>query len=132
MRKTKIVCTLGPSTDQEGVLRQMLQSGMDVARFNFSHGDYAEHKGRLDTLRALSAELGLPIPAMLDTKGPEIRLGTFINGVEKLVSGQKFTLTSREVEGTSEICSITYKELPRDVHVGGRIMLDDGLISRRR
>ena len=131
MRKTKIVCTLGPSTDQEGVLRQMLQSGMDVARFNFSHGDYAEHKGRLDTLRALSAELGLPIPAMLDTKGPEIRLGTFINGVEKLVSGQKFTLTSREVEGTSEICSITYKELPRDVHVGGRIMLDDGLIGLR-
>ncbi|MGN0984506.1 MAG: pyruvate kinase [Gemmiger sp.] len=131
MRKTKIVCTLGPSTDQEGVLRQLLENGMNVARFNFSHGDYAEHKARLDTLRALSDELQLPIAAMLDTKGPEIRLGTFANGVEKLVTGQKFTLTSRDVEGTNEICSITYKDLPRDVHEGGRIMLDDGLIGLR-
>ena len=81
MRKTKIVCTLGPSTDKEGVLRQLLENGMNVARFNFSHGDYAEHKGRLDQLRALSEELGVPVPAMLDTKGPEIRLGTFANGV---------------------------------------------------
>ena len=129
MRKTKIVCTLGPSTDQPGVLRELLQNGMNVARFNFSHGDYAEHKGRLDQLRALSAELNVPVPAMLDTKGPEIRLGTFANGSEKLVAAQKFTLTSREVEGTSEICSITYKDLPRDVAPGGRIMLDDGLIG---
>ena len=75
MRKTKIVCTLGPSTDRPGILRQLLENGMDVARFNFSHGDYKEHKGRLDTLRALTAEMDLPVPAMLDTKGPEIRLG---------------------------------------------------------
>ena len=129
MRKTKIVCTMGPSTEKPGILRQLIENGMNVARFNFSHGDYEEHKGRFDALRALSKELDLPVAAMLDTKGPEIRLGTFKNGVEKLVTGQKFTLTSREVEGTNEICSVSYKELPRDVAAGGRIMLDDGLIE---
>ena len=129
MRKTKIVCTMGPSTEKPGILRQLMENGMNVARFNFSHGDYEEHKGRFDALRALSKELDLPVAAMLDTKGPEIRLGTFKNGVEKLVTGQKFTLTSREVEGTNEICSVSYKELPRDVAAGGRIMLDDGLIE---
>ncbi|HRL45112.1 MAG TPA: pyruvate kinase, partial [Gemmiger qucibialis] len=86
MRKTKIVCTLGPSTDQPGILRQLLENGMNVARFNFSHGDYAEHKGRLDQLRALSKELDVSIPAMLDTKGPEIRLGEFENGKEQLTA----------------------------------------------
>ena len=131
MRKTKIVCTMGPSTEKPGILRQLMENGMNVARFNFSHGDYEEHKGRFDALRALSKELDLPVAAMLDTKGPEIRLGTFKNGVEKLVTGQKFTLTSREVEGTNEICSVSYKELPRDVAAGGRIMLDDGLIELR-
>ena len=129
MRKTKIVCTMGPSTEKPGILRQLMENGMNVARFNFSHGDYEEHKGRFDALRALSKELDLPVAAMLDTKGPEIRLGTFKNGVDKLVTGQKFTLTSREVEGTNEICSVSYKELPRDVAAGGRIMLDDGLIE---
>ena len=129
MRKTKIVCTMGPSTDKPGILRQLLENGMDVARFNFSHGDYEEHKGRLDALRALTAEMDLPVAAMLDTKGPEIRLGVFTNGTENLTSGQKFTLTTREVEGTNEICSVTYKDLPRDVQPGGRIMLDDGLIE---
>lgn len=131
MRKTKIVCTLGPSTDQPGILRQLLENGMNVARFNFSHGDYAEHKGRLDQLRTLSKELDVSIPAMLDTKGPEIRLGEFENGKEQLTAGQKFILTSRNVKGTKEISSITYKDLPHDVSVGGRIMLDDGLISLR-
>ena len=129
MRKTKIVCTMGPSTEKPGILRQLMENGMNVARFNFSHGDYEEHKGSLDALRALSKELDLPVAAMLDTKGPEIRLGVFKNGVEKLVTGQKFTLTSREIEGTNEICSVSYKELPRDVTAGGRIMLDDGLIE---
>ena len=112
MRKTKIVCTMGPSTDKPGILRQLMENGMNVARFNFSHGDYEEHKGRYDKVRALSKELDLPIACMLDTKGPEIRLGEFKNGVEKLTTGQKFTLTSRSVEGTNEICSVTYKELP--------------------
>ena len=129
MRKTKIVCTLGPATDREGVLRQLIENGMNVARFNFSHGDHAEHLGRLEALKALRTELGVPVAAMLDTKGPEIRTGVFKNGSEKLVTGQKFTLTSRPVEGTNEICSITYKELPHDVQPGGRIMLDDGLIE---
>ena len=129
MRKTKIVCTMGPSTEKPGILRQLVENGMNVARLNVSHGDYEEHKWRFNALRALSKELDLPVAAMLDTKGPEIRLGTFKNGVEKLVTGQKFTLTSREVEGTNEICSVSYKELPRDVAAGGRIMLDDGLIE---
>ena len=111
MRKTKIVCTLGPSTDQEGVLRQLIENGMNVARFNFSHGDHKEHLGRLEALKALRAELGVPVAAMLDTKGPEIRTGVFKNGAETLAAGQKFTLTSRPVEETNEICSITYKEL---------------------
>ena len=131
MRKTKIVCTMGPSTDKPGILRQLMENGMNVARFNFSHGDYEEHKGRYDKVRALSKELDLPIACMLDTKGPEIRLGEFKNGVEKLTTGQKFTLTSRSVEGTNEICSVTYKGLPHDVKPGGRIMLDDGLIELR-
>ena len=129
MRKTKIICTLGPSTDKNGVLRELVANGMNVARFNFSHGSYEEHKGRLDMLKAIRAELNKPVAALLDTKGPEIRLKEFKNGVEMLEAGQTFTLTTREVEGTKEICSITYKDLPQDVHEGGTIMLDDGLIK---
>ena len=131
MRKTKIICTLGPSTDKDGVLRELVANGMNVARFNFSHGSYEEHKGRLDMLKAIRTELGKPVAALLDTKGPEIRLKEFKNGVEMLEAGQTFTLTTREVEGTKEICSITYKDLPHDVHEGGTIMLDDGLIMLR-
>ena len=129
MRKTKIICTLGPSTDKEGVLRDLIANGMNVARFNFSHGSHEEHLGRLEKLKALREELGKPVAALLDTKGPEIRLKEFKNGVEMLEAGQTFTLTTREVEGTKEICSITYKDLPQDVHEGGTIMLDDGLIK---
>ena len=129
MRKTKIICTLGPSTDKDGVLRELVANGMNVARFNFSHGSYEEHKGRLDNLKAIRAELGKPVAALLDTKGPEIRLKDFKNGVENLVAGQTFTLTTRDVEGTNEICSITYKDLPMDVEPNGTIMLDDGLIK---
>ena len=131
MRKTKIICTLGPSTDKDGVLRELVANGMNVARFNFSHGSYEEHKGRLDMLKAIRTELGKPVAALLDTKGPEIRLKEFKNGVEMLEAGQTFTLTTREVEGTKEICSVTYKDLPHDVHEGGTIMLDDGLIMLR-
>ena len=131
MRKTKIICTLGPSTDKDGVLRELVANGMNVARFNFSHGSYEEHKGRLDMLKAVRAELNKPVAALLDTKGPEIRLKEFKNGVEMLEAGQTFTLTTREVEGTKEICSVTYKDLPHDVHEGGTIMLDDGLIMLR-
>ena len=128
MRKTKIICTLGPSTDKGDVLRDLIANGMNVARFNFSHGSYEEHGGRRATLKALREELGKPVAALLDTKGPEIRLKEFKNGVEMLEAGQTFTLTTREVEGTKEICSVTYKDLPQDVQPGGTIMLDDGLI----
>ena len=113
MRKTKIICTLGPSTDKDGVLRELIANGMNVARFNFSHGSHEEHKGRLDLLKSLR----------------EIRLKDFKNGTEMLEAGQTFTLTTRDVEGTKEICSITYKDLPQDVAPGGTIMLDDGLIK---
>ena len=129
MRKTKIICTLGPSTDKDGVLRELIANGMNVARFNFSHGSHEEHKGRLDLLKSLREELGKPVAALLDTKGPEIRLKDFKNGTEILEAGQTFTLTTRDVEGTKEICSITYKDLPHDVAPGGTIMLDDGLIK---
>ena len=91
MRKTKIICTLGPSTDKEGVLRDLIANGMNVARFNFSHGSHEEHLGRFEKLKALREELGKPVAALLDTKGPEIRLKDFKNGVENLVAGQTFT-----------------------------------------
>ena len=128
MRKTKIVCTLGPSTDREGVLREMIQAGMNVARFNFSHGTHAEHKVRLDALKALREELDAPVAAMLDTKGPEVRLKDFAGGRVHLTAGQEFTLTTVQVEGDAHRCSITYGELPGDVKAGDTILLDDGLV----
>ena len=128
MRKTKIVCTLGPATDREGVLREMLEAGMNVARFNFSHGSHPEHKQRLDALKSLRAELDLPVAAMLDTKGPEVRLRSFDDGSVTLRTGQEFTLTTRDVVGDQSICSVTYADLPGDVKAGGTILLDDGLV----
>ena len=128
MRKTKIVCTLGPATDREGVLREMLKAGMNVARFNFSHGTHAEHKVRLDALKALREEMNLPVAAMLDTKGPEIRLKSFENGSVHLTGGTEFTLTTEDVVGNETRCSITYAELPGDVKAGDTILLDDGLV----
>ena len=131
LRKTKIVCTLGPSTDQEGVMRNMIVSGMNVARFNFSHGSHEEHAARLAKLRALRDELCMPVAALLDTKGPEIRLKNFKNGKVTLKAGQTFTLTTRDVEGDENICSITYKELPQDLAPGARVLLDDGLVGMK-
>ena len=128
MRKTKIVCTLGPATDSDGVLREMLESGMNVARFNFSHGSHEEHKRRLDALKALREELGLPVAAMLDTKGPEVRLRSFADGAVALKTGGEFTLTTRDVAGDERICSVTYADLPGDVKPGNTILLDDGLV----
>ena len=128
MRKTKIVCTLGPSTDREGVLREIIRAGMNVARFNFSHGTHAEHKARLDALKALREELDAPVAAMLDTKGPEVRLKDFAGGRVHLTAGQEFTLTTIQVEGDAHRCSITYGELPGDVKAGDTILLDDGLV----
>ena len=130
MRKTKIVATMGPATEGPGVLRGMIDGGMNVARVNMSHGDHATHKRRLDALKALRNELGLPISTILDTKGPEIRTGKF-DGAVTLTAGQRFTLTTREIMGGETGCSITYKDLPKDIGVGQRILIDDGLIEMR-
>lgn len=129
MRKTKIICTLGPATDQPGVLKQVALAGMDVARFNFSHGSYEEHGERFKLLCQVREEVGRPIAALLDTKGPEIRLRDFANGKEYLEKGQTFTLTTREVKGTKDIVSISYSGLPKDVKIGTRVLIDDGLIE---
>ena len=129
MRKTKIVCTLGPATDGEGVLREMMLAGMNVARFNFSHGTHPEHKARLEQVKVLRKELGLPVAAMLDTKGPEVRLKNFAGGSVTLQEGQEFTLTVEDVEGDATRCAVTYAELPQDVKAGDTILLDDGLVQ---
>ena len=129
MRKTKIICTMGPSTEKGDTLKKLIEAGMNVARMNFSHGDFEEHGGRLKSLRQYSKELGLPVAALLDTKGPEIRLGDFEAGKVELKQGQEFTLTARDILGTEKEVSITYKELPKDVKPGSSILLDDGLIG---
>lgn len=129
MRKTKIVCTLGPATDDESVLTQMIESGMDIARLNFSHGDYPDHKMRMDELKRVREKLGSFVALLLDTKGPEIRIGTFKQGKITILDGQDFTLTTDEVDGDETIVSISYKTLPQEVGRGNRIMIDDGLIE---
>ena len=129
MRRTKIICTLGPATDDKEVLKGMMEAGMNVARLNFSHGSHEEHKQRMDLVKACRAELGLPIGIMLDTKGPEIRTKTYKNGKIEIQDGQTFTLTTRDVEGDESIVSISYEGLPNDVKPGTRILIDDGLIA---
>lgn len=129
LRKTKIVCTLGPSTDDEKVLRRLIEEGMNVARFNFSHGTHEEQLGRLKMLCKLREELKCPVAALLDTKGPEIRLMEFAEGKAELVNGQTFTLTTEEIVGDANRVSITYKDLPEDVKPGDIILIDDGLIG---
>lgn len=128
-RKTKIVCTLGPATDDEKVMSRLIEEGMNVARFNFSHGSHEEQMGRLKMLRKLRAELKRPIAALLDTKGPEIRLMEFAEGKAELEDGQTFTLTTEEIAGDASRVSITYKDLPYDVKPGNKILIDDGLIE---
>ena len=127
-RKTKIICTLGPSTEDENILREMMLSGMDVARINMSHGTHEEHKRKMDSVKKLRKELNLPVAILLDTKGPEIRTGNFPEKVT-LKAGQSFTLTTEDCEGTQSRCSITFKDLPKDVEIGTRILIDDGLIE---
>lgn len=129
MRKTKIVCTLGPATDNEDVLRKLMLAGMNVARLNFSHGTHEEQKKRMDMVKKLRAELGLPIAILLDTKGPEIRTRDFEGGKVEVKAGDFFTLTTRDIVGDSTITSITYKDLYKDVQVGTHILIDDGLIE---
>lgn len=129
MRKTKIICTLGPATDRGDVLEQLIKEGMNVARFNFSHGDHEEQRGRIEKLRSLREKCGQPVAALLDTKGPEIRLRDFEDKKVMLEKGQTFILTGEEVLGNKERASITYENLWQDVTVGTKILIDDGLIG---
>ena len=129
MRKTKIICTIGPVSQSEEKLKELLLAGMNVARFNFSHGDHAEHQAKLERARKVAQELGLPLAAMQDTKGPEIRLRDFEEGKVYLESGSTFRLTTDEILGTAQRASITYKNLKDDVKVGKSILIDDGLIE---
>lgn len=129
MRKTKIICTIGPVSQSEEKLKELLLAGMNVARFNFSHGDHAEHQAKLERARKVAQELGLPLAAMQDTKGPEIRLRDFEGGKVYLESGSTFRLTTDEILGTTQGASITYKNLKDDVKVGKSILIDDGLIE---
>ncbi|MCD7725133.1 MAG: pyruvate kinase [Clostridiales bacterium] len=131
MRKTKIVCTLGPSTDNADVLKQMMIEGMNVARCNFSHGTYDEHKKRMDMVKKLRGEVGKPIAILLDTKGPEVRVKDFKDGKVLLEEGQLFTLTAEEIEGTKDRVSVTYNRLYEDLEVGMRVLIDDGLIEMK-
>lgn len=129
MRRTKIICTLGPSTDKEGIMEALVKEGMDVARFNFSHGSHEEQRTRLTMLEELRDKYDKPIAALLDTKGPEIRIGCFENSSIELKEGQTFTLTTEEIPGNEEKVSITYKKLFQDVKPGDSILIDDGLIG---
>lgn len=131
MRKTKIICTLGPATDNDEILRQLMLNGMDVARINMSHQDHKIHKKRIDAVKKMREELGLPVALLLDTKGPEIRTGNFNAPKVHLEKGQTFTLTTEDVIGDETIASISFKGLPQDVTRGSRILIDDGLIELR-
>ena len=129
MRKTKIICTIGPASENEETLAELMKAGMNMARFNFSHGTQEEQKIKLERVRKVAAQLGLPIATMIDTKGPEIRLRDIEDGKTELVAGQKFVLTTEEMLGTNEKVSITYKGLIHDVKEGMHILIDDGLIA---
>ena len=131
MRKTKIICTIGPASESPDKLEELMKAGMNVARFNFSHGDHEEQRKRFYNVIAIGKKLNLPVATLLDTKGPEIRLKEFANGKEELTKGQLFTLTTNDVLGDNNICSITYKGLVNDVEVGGKILIDDGLIEMK-
>ncbi len=129
MKKTKIVCTIGPASESESVLKQLFENGLNVCRLNFSHGSHEEHKGRIDTIKKVREEMNLPIGIMLDTKGPEIRLGNFKDEAIELEEGDTFTLTSRDIIGDKTIINVSYEGLPNDVVPNDRILIDDGLVE---
>ena len=129
MRKTKIVCTLGPSTDKKDILEQLIKKGMNVVRCNFSHADYEEHSQRINKVKELREKYHTPTAIMLDTKGPEIRLGVFKEHEVILENGQEFTLYCEEREGDKTGVSITYADLYKDVSAGTVILIDDGLVA---
>ena len=123
MRKTKIVCTLGPSTDDEAVLRELILSGMNVARLNMSHGTHEEQKRRADMVKKLRKELDVPVAILLDTKGPEYRIGTFADGKIELHSGDTFTFTTEPVTGNAERVSVSYAGLAQDLEPGNTVLV---------
>ena len=129
MRKTKIICTIGPASESDERLKELMLAGMIVARFNFSHGTHEEQKIKYERVLKVREELGLPVATLLDTKGPEIRLRDFEGGKVELISGQTFTLTTEEMMGTANKATITYKNLKNDISVGTTILIDDGLIE---
>ena len=129
MRKTKIVCTLGPATDTEEMIEALCHAGMNVARMNFSHNTHEDHKKRIDLVKKVRERLGLPIAIMLDTKGPEYRIKTFRDGSITLREGDSFIFTSRDVEGDEKQVSVSYKELPSELSAGDTILLNNGLLS---
>lgn len=130
MKKTKIICTMGPNTNDRALMMKLVENGMDIARFNFSHGDHAEQKERMDMLKSIREELGKPVAILLDTKGPEIRTGLLKDGKKVMLdAGQTFTLTTEVIEGDVNRVSITYDGLAEDVEIGKRILIDDGLIE---
>lgn len=129
MRKTKIICTLGPASDSDDILRKLIRNGMDVARINFSHGDHEQHKKRVDNFKKIREELGKPVPLLLDTKGPEIRTGKFETGEIVLNQGDNFVLVNEDIVGDNTRSTVTYKNLYRDVTKGSRILINDGLVE---
>lgn len=129
LRKTKIICTLGPSVENEDMLRKLMLAGMNAARFNFSHGTHDSHFAQLQTFKRVRDELGLPVATILDTKGPEIRIRTFVSGVVELKKGDSFILTTKDVTGDQTMVSVTYENLHREIFPGCRVLLDDGLIE---
>ena len=130
-KRTKIVCTLGPASEKEEVLTALIENGLNVTRMNFSHGSHEEHKGRMDLVKKVREKLNKPVALLLDTKGPEIRTGNFDQPEVLLEEGQKFTITMKDVIGTKEICTVSYKGLANDVVAGDTILIDDGLVGLR-
>ena len=131
LRKTKIICTLGPAVDNEEMMRKLIRAGMDAARFNFSHGSHEEHLGRLNKLKAVRDSMSRPVATILDTKGPEIRIKNFDVKTITLEAGATFTLTTEDIVGNAERVSVTYPKLHQEVQPGMEILIDDGLVALR-
>ncbi|TCT16812.1 pyruvate kinase [Natranaerovirga pectinivora] len=128
MKKTKIICTIGPASEKEEVLVKLMENGMDIARLNFSHGDYEEHLNRINIIKKLRKETGIPTAILLDTKGPEIRTGEFEGGEAVLKAGEEFVITTKEVVGNDKLAYVTYENITKDVKPGNTILIDDGII----
>ena len=128
MRKTKIICTIGPASENEETLTQMCLAGMNVARLNFSHGSYEEHQNKINLIKRVREKLDIPLAIMLDTKGPEYRIGTFENSKVEVHDGDMFTFTTEDIVGDATKVSVNYKDLIKNLSVGDRIMVNNGLV----